>query len=460
MSSQFVNTSFQTHCRCLIVGLIVVLMPVASSAINISHFPVIDVDKSNVNYFSTPIAYYQGALYTVNVEPVSSGLSTGINLNTTVRKAVLSASNKLQWVMKNIDDETLEDKYHTQPSIGIDKEGYLHITYGMHNMPWQYVISDSPGDIASFSFHGDSITSLEKATVKHLNKTPFPSRGTAKIPGNQVTYPAFFYDNNRDLFLTYRFAVRPKLSFKDRAFSGGIASYDVATKKWTSQGGSLLINRSEADWNGLAEARVSNPFAFQDQWAVYLPRLAFDSSNTMHISWLWREGGAGPDASHPSYAYSPNNESIFYKSSQCAYSLPISVADAEWIGGSDSFKYASISEIDVNDDFVYVVLHELGKTRELRKLDRKQGRWLQSEKMPYSASKFKLDTSNGQWAFATGLTVLHRNNNSEKWDLVYQEQDEKQYGFPKVLHVSDKKEFYIHTQSLDQKSVKIYKLEY
>jgi hypothetical protein len=442
----------------ILLSFIGILSPVYAE-IKVSSFPVITVDKSNVNVFSTPIAHYQGAIYTVNIEPGLSGVSDGVDLNTKIRKSVL-INNQWQWLTTAIDNKTIKDAYHTQPSIGIDKDGYIHVAYGMHNMPWQYVISNAAGDISSFSFHGDAITIQDKIAVKHLNITQFPSRGTALIPGNQITYPAFFYDSNNDLYITYRFAVHPKLRFKYRGFSGAIARYNTLTKKWASIGGSILIGREEANWSGLANARVSNPFAFESQWTVYLPRLAFDNANTMHVSWLWRKGLAGSDASHPSYAYSPHDESTFYKSSQCPYSLPISVEVADWIGGiPNEDKYHSISDIAVNEDHVYIVLDKIGATRELNIFDRKQSKWLESEKMPWGASSFKLDSKGGQWAFATGLTVFYRTNGKENWNIVYNE-DNRVYAYPKIIPVSDKNEFYIHTQSLDKNSVKIYKLEY
>lgn len=427
----------------------------ANSAPKIVEYPLIAVDESNINVFSTPLSYYQGALYTVNVEPTDSGLSNGVNLKTVVREAL--SANSL-WKSHIIDNETIEDKYHTQPSIGVDKLGFLHIVYGMHNMPWQYVISNKPGDISSFTFHGDPISSLEKFVVKHLNKTPFPTIGLGGIPNNQITYPAFFYDNTGELYVTYRSAIKPKRAFKDRIFSANIAKYDTSTKTWMPLGGNIQINKDDADWPEAIPSKQVKTFAFKDQWTAYLPRLAFDSSNGMHVSWLWREGLAGPDATKPSYAYKPDGKNDFFTSKQIQYDLPISVETADWIGPPSTNKFLAISDISTNQNYVYVVLQIYGKDRVIFRLNRLTGNWQNMGPSPYGASTLRFDSKGGQWAFATGLTVLYRKSDAEKWKIAYKDKSKNQYGYSKVLQLTDSNTFYIHTQSANEKLVKIYKL--
>ncbi len=441
-------------------NLLLVMVYLASFSLNadisVTTLPIIDVDNSNLNLFSTPIVYYNGSIFTVNVEPSGSSLNAGINLKTVVRKVMLG--NGKEWLSHTIDQNTIEDEYHTQASIGVDKLGFIHIAYGMHNMPWQYVVSDNPSDISAFSFYGDEISIFDKGVVKFLNKTPFPSTGSAAIPGNQITYPAFFYDNNYDLYVTYRFAVKPRRHYRDRILSGGIARYDLVNKEWQALGGNIQITKLDAIWQGEGDYKKITAFASSNRWTVYLPRLAFDRDNGMHVSWLWRKGGAGRYTVHPSYAYSPNDETKFYTSKGKQYNLPISVDKAEWVGKHGVDKFDSISDIEVDDRYVYIVLHRQGKTRELIKLNRLSKQWIKSEAMPHSASTFKVDRNGGQWAFATGLKVFYRKTDKGMWNLVFK--DTEKYRYPKVIPVPGKNEFYIHTQSLDQKRVKIYKLEF
>lgn len=430
------------------------------AAVKITTFPQIAVDKSSINLFSTPLAYYQGAIYTVNVEPAISDLNIGLNLRTIVRKAVLMDGSKWNWESQIIDQNTIADKYHTQASIGVDKQGYLHIAYGMHNMPWQYVVSNSPGDISSFSFMGTPVTTAEKVTVKIFNKTPFPAKGTAAIPGNQITYPAFFYDRNTDLYVSYRFAVKPKRSFKDRGFSAAIARYDINSKKWRAFGGSVLNSRQDAEWPGKSKTSEETVFAYQRNWTVYPPRLAFDKNNGMHVAWLWRKGSAGGDTSHPSYAFSPYNKELFYTAHHTEYSMPVSESSASWIDKPTDKKFTAIPDLTVDDNHVYVVLQKWGGAREFYQLNRLSGKWTHQEPLPYAASTLKIDQVGGQWAFATGLRVLHRRTGHDKWRVVFEEKGKRKFGYPKVLQVFGENKFFIHMQSLNGQWVKIYQLEF
>lgn len=175
-----------------------------NAAEQVSVLPTFDVAPSNINSFNTPVAYWQGDVYTANVEP-GMGMP-GIHLKTVVRKCALGNAASCTWESKVVDDATLDDMYHTQPSIAVDRAGYVHVAYNMHHMPWQYSVSTRPGDISTFNFMGEPITSAQKALVKLANQTPFFSIGKAAIAGNQITYPAFYYDQNRDLYVTYRYS--------------------------------------------------------------------------------------------------------------------------------------------------------------------------------------------------------------------------------------------------------------
>lgn len=431
------------------------------SDIDVSTYPLIEVHKSNINVFSTPIAYYHDSLFTVNVEAPEFGVSNGINLRTTIREASLSSEPQLtKWKSYIVDNMTLEDKYHTQASIAVDKSGYLHIAYNMHNMPWQYAVSKKPGDISGFSFHGEAISAFEKFVVKHLNKTTFPGPGTSDIQGTQITYPAFFYDNNNDIYITYRFAAKPKRAFKNRAFSGGIAKYDLVGKKWHSLGGTIPLNREDADWEKNDFPHAYKALAYEDGWTVYLPRLAFDSNNGMHVSWFWREGTAGPDTTRPTYAYKPAGAVDFFTSKNIKYVTPVTAATSDWIGKPTGDKFLAISHIEVTNSFVYVILQKYRKNREIYELNRKTSKWRNLGSSPYGASIIKIDANGGQWAFATGLTVLFRNNATSSWKVVYSDKDKQKFGYPKVLYAPESKSFFIHTQSISEEWVKIYKLDY
>lgn len=81
------------------------------------------------------------------------------------------------------------------PSLGMDRNGYLHLAAGMHNGGWEYYVSKAPRDISGFETHGwDS---------------------SAKILGERISYPSFVTDRQGTLFATYRTRADPLAPLMD-----------------------------------------------------------------------------------------------------------------------------------------------------------------------------------------------------------------------------------------------------
>ena len=419
--------------------------------------PPLEVSKANVNVFSKPIAYHKGRIYTVNVEPALD-INNGLNLRTVVRTGKRNQAGYWQWEHYVLEPGTLDDPYHTQASIAVDRDGFVHVAYNMHNMPWQYAVTRRPGDITDFEFRGRPLSLKDKITVKHLNKTPFPSTGKSFIPGNQVTYPAFFYDRNRDLYISYRFALRPMRPFKDRWFSGGIAKYDTRTKAWHPMGGRVTITQNDAKLSGGSNNADIAVFAVSDRWTVYLPRLAFGPNNEMHVSWTWRKGVAGADVTHPSYAISADNGVTFHRSDGTAYQMPISVEKSGlFVEGNPSDKYYALTDIAVNaDNIPNIVFSIVGISPHLTYFNKLKNRWEEPKRSPFGATDIEFDSHGRLWAFASGQTISLRESNSGPWKRVYAEEGSvNRYGYPKVLVVPEEEMFLAHYQSTDLTKVKI-----
>ena len=115
-----------------------------------------------------------------------------MDLHTILRQGTQDESGEWQWQTTLIEDRTIYDSWHNAPSVAVDRNGFVHVVYNMHNFPWQYKRSENPHDIDSMLFRGQAVTMAEIERTKFENKTTFPTLGTAEIPGNQITYPAFF----------------------------------------------------------------------------------------------------------------------------------------------------------------------------------------------------------------------------------------------------------------------------
>lgn len=413
----------------------------------LSDLPV-DVEGER-NVFAQPFAYRNGMVFTVHVEPPATP-RTGkedMNLRTVVRKGQRQEDGSWRWEEKLIEPRTLRDMWHTQASIALDRNGYVHVAYNMHNMPWQYAVSRRPYDIGEFEFRGQAVSDEELATVKFRNKTPFPDIGNAAIPGNQVTYPMFFTDRDGELYLTYRYSLKPARAWERRGFSGGIARYDVERRVWEQIGGPVVIGRDDAALPRDAKTATQRPFAYDDGHTVYLITLAFDRDNGMHAFWNWRPEGAGMDTIKPSYAYSRDGRN-FQRSDGSAYTLPISFKAAEPIAGSADTRgyYAPKSVAVLDDGTPMAIVQPLTGGREVHTYD-KQRQHFVSEPAPAAAAEIAVDRQGRQWAFATGLRVFMREQPGTTWTEVGQLGSNQCY--PRVRYYAAESRFVVHTTSCD-----------
>ena len=427
---------------------------------HIESLPLLTVSTGNKNVFSTPIAYFDGSLFSVNVEE-GKVKNNGLNLWTVIRKASRARNGRWKWIDSYVlEHETIFNIWHTQPSIGIDKKGYIHVAYNMHNMPWQYAVSRKPGDISEFDFLGQPITYEDKRVVKIENRVPFPTLGSGAIPGNQISYPAFFTDRQGELYVTYRYATKPTRPWKDRGFAGGLAKYNINTKTWSSIGGKLAVTMKDARLPHGKASGVTTPLIYEPRWVVYLPKIAFDGRNRLHVVWTWREESAGRFVTSPSYAMSQDGGNTFVKSNKDPYTLPISLNQSErYIPSQSLHEYEANSFLTVNDkgDPFMIVTPANKRERWLISYNPSKAQWNDPEKCPSSASILYVDSNDIQLAVAQGPTIFRRNvKRSVRWNKIFSHQG---YGIPKLLVVPNTQELYIHTQSFNSKRVKIFRLE-
>ena len=152
---------------------------------------------------------------------------------------------------------------HNSVTLGIDKEGYIHLSGNMHVNPLTYFRSTEPSDIST----------LEQV---------MQMVGTEE---DRCTYPKFMNDRNGELLFHYR----------DGGSGNGNEIYNIyntETKTW-----SRLLDTPLTDGRGLMNAYQSQPTLMNDDW--------------YHVYWVWRDT---PDCStnHDlSYMKSPDLKNWF-----------------------------------------------------------------------------------------------------------------------------------------------------
>ena len=360
----------------------------------------------------SPLVARDGAVYVANIEPGPRGDVDGLDLLTVVRRGTPGPGDAdgWTWTATTIDGRTAHDPWHSAPAIGMDERGRVHVAWNMHNLPWQYGVSTRPHDIAEFEFRGQAIDDAALRRYKFENRTNFPAPGSAAIPGNQITYPAFFNDREGRLWVTYRFAARPARAFERRAMSSGVARHDARTGAWRAIGGELEL--APGDFDGPAEdAERLRALASEDGWTSYAPRLSFGPGGRVNANFLWREGIAGPELTRPCLLVSDDG-AAFRTVDGAPVALP---ATSEGCGAMDDGRTEYYSITDAESDAAGEPHVVLSPVEGGRLLFSHEGDAWSAEPTPWAASEIFFDADDNLWAAATGPHLFVRPAGEPDW---------------------------------------------
>ena len=130
---------------------------------------------------------------------------------------------------------------HNSVTLGIDKDGFIHLSGNMHVHPITYFKSTKPGDIS---------TLVQEMTLVGANE-------------KRCTYPHFMNTKEGELIFHYR----------DGGSGNGNEIYNIyscETKKW-----SRMLDDPLTDGQGLMNAYQTQPIVMSDGW--------------YHVYWVWRD---------------------------------------------------------------------------------------------------------------------------------------------------------------------------
>lgn len=341
-------------------------------------------------HWQTPVTTYNGSIYFVWVDNL---------LRTMIAKKTPDGKVATNVILEKSDP----DNNHSLTSVAIDKKGYIHVAYNMHqsmnnsNVPgetgWQYKVSDKPEDISSFTFVGNS---------------------ERTIPGQKITYPSFTKDNNGALYVTFRHRTHPEGNFQVDGSQGiGIARYDVNSQRWTMLGGTDYKYGVKTFFWSDSSARTDGGKSVGYQG--YRAKIVFGRNNRMHVSWnVFVEPGDG--ASHIMYAYSDDDGATFKKADgQKISSLPITPQNGDIVAQASRGIYATRAYVGVMADGNPTVSFDLKDERKVYYSTWDGKKWTTPRELPAaSPGDFVID-SNGVIT-AVGNGEFNRSvDNGETW---------------------------------------------
>jgi hypothetical protein len=180
---------------------------------------------------------------------------------------------------------------HNSISLGVDRQGHLHISYDHHATQLRYRRSSNPGDITAW-------TDELPMTGAHEEK---------------VTYPTFILPHH-DYPLTFL--------YRDGVHDRGTArlkTYDEATQTWTNHPQAILSGSEQKPWTSNA----------------YWNHPAVGTDGSLHLSFVWRTHTLGEEQRinniNIGYACSHDNGLTWQTSHKRPYKLPITQVNAETI---------------------------------------------------------------------------------------------------------------------------------
>lgn len=167
---------------------------------------------------------------------------------------------------------------HNVISLGIDGDGFLHLSFDHHGHPLRYARSVAPG-------------SLEFG----------PLEAMTGVDESDVTYPDFYTLPDGDLLFAYRSGVSGR--------------------------GNLVLNRysvRERRWSRIHDILVDGEGQRNAYW-----QLCTDRNGVIHLSWVWRETWLVETNHDLCYARSRDGGRSWERSDGTPYTLPITAATAE-----------------------------------------------------------------------------------------------------------------------------------
>ena len=193
--------------------------------------------------------------------------------------------------LDNGTDFTVEPDGHCGFSIGIDKNGYLHITGGMHNYDeWQTSAGTVPYPAR---YQGQRILYWKSAQPQSVS-SGFTFAGglnaTTAIPGRRWIVGRFITDTNGELYYysqceAYHRSPSDGGPMPQGQFGIGLYRYNANTQTWTALGGKpdYVLPTGATYWTVLywENSGYIPPYNW---FQIYACTFQFDSSNRLHFA--------------------------------------------------------------------------------------------------------------------------------------------------------------------------------
>jgi hypothetical protein len=179
------------------------------------------------------------------------------------RRNLVASPNVWSLVHTGFQSFNINDS-HNVSSIGVDGDGFLHVSWGMHNHPMQYARSTT------------TVVNDDPIAMTGVLANQFPLQS-----GGDFTYPEFYnIPDSGDLLFAYRTGVSGNGEYQ-------LARWDDATNVWNA----VHAARNSTDASAV-QPWMDNDFGGDSNVDAnaYFNGLQYDSTGRLHVTWTWRAG--------------------------------------------------------------------------------------------------------------------------------------------------------------------------
>jgi hypothetical protein len=306
------------------------------------------------NGFNT-VAFRNNAIYTVgNYQFVSYYMYNTTTPYVVVARRDINTNSWTNVTTSYLPDSLTDD--HDVIAFGIDGDGIMHMSWGMHNGSTLHYATSTASVLGSTFAPTFSTTAI---TIPNTYSTEY---------GNSTTYPEFYNLSNGGLMFTYR-----------TGYSGdGDAMYSLynpTTHTWSANP-IKLIDGTTGSYNSNA----------------YTNSMVFDSQGRVQLSWVYRETADFQSNHDIMYAYATNQTLTTWKQmSGSTQTVPITQGNDATIKtiaqGSSLINQCSMA-VDANDrPLIATYWAPDGNTRQYELVWYNGTSWLSSQisNRPYEA---------------------------------------------------------------------------
>lgn len=246
------------------------------------------------------------------------------------------------------------DDGHHEYSIGVDKNGYIHVAGDMHNFP-EAEASNIPA-----SFDGSTILYWKSKQPGDISDFEFLGKNTAeRIPGTQFSYGHFITDRYGELYFLSRTLAR-NVYWQNGGRGLGLYRYNTSTKSWVARG--VLVPKTDASHPVIAwQESGQNGGSYQQ----YKADIQFDINNRMYLTTGMNTENGPAQVNSIIFAYSDDEGINFKRMDGSAITLPMRVASganqADVISSNVSQTYEQPSVTYAFDNAPVVMFNRSGQ---------------------------------------------------------------------------------------------------